>query len=360
MNPIERMVRRIDATQQQFGPAALIFGVTKKFGDDNAGTLVSGFAFSAFVCVFPLLLVLITVLNLVLAHDPGAQKAVLHSALGEFPVIGSQLGHNLHGLQHSSVIGLIVGVLGLLWGSTGLAQAGLFSMAQVWNLPGPDRPNYITRLGRSFTFLGVLGSGLIVTTALASFGTFGRHNIGLGILSEFLAVAVNVAMYFGVFRVLTPKAVHTRQLLPGAVIGGVAWTILQAVGGYLVGHDLRNDSVEYGVFGLVLGLLAFIYLGSEITIYAAELNTVLARHLWPRGMVQPPLTKADQTSMTFQATQNQRRPEQEVSVGFTQPAMSQRDWLSSHGADAAHEVDEADDQSQEPLVATVSDRSNEE
>jgi hypothetical protein len=77
-------------------------------------------------------------------------------------------------------------------------------------------------------------------------------------------------------------------------------------------------------------------------------------------MVQPPLTKADQTSMTFQATQNQRRPEQEVSVGFTQPAMSQRDWLSSHGADAAHEVDEADDQSQEPLVATVSDRSNEE
>jgi YihY family inner membrane protein len=358
MNPIEHMIRRVDSAQQQFGPASLLFGVMKKFGDDNAGTLVSSFAFSAFVCVFPLLLVLITVLNLVLSHDPGAQKAVLHSALDQFPVIGSQLGHNIHGLQRSSMIGLIIGVLGLLWGSTGLAQAGLFSMAQVWNLPGPERPNYITRLGRSVTFLGVLGSGLIVATALASFGTFGRHNIGLGVLSEFLAVAVNVAMYFGVFRVLTPKEVHTRQLLPGAVLGGVAWTILQALGGYLIGHDLRNDSVEYGVFGLVLGLLAFIYLGSEITIYAAELNTVLARHLWPRGMVQPPLTEADQTSMELQATQNQRRPEQEVSVRFTKPAMSQRDWLCSQGNKENDVVNEVVEQPKEPLAATVSDRSN--
>ena len=230
VNPLERLIRRVDATQQRFGPAALIFGVMKKFGDDNAGTLVSSLAFSGFICVFPLLLVLITVLNLVLAGDPGAEKALLHSALGQFPVIGSQLGQNVHGLHRSSVIGLVVGVLGLLWGSTGLAQAGLFSMAQVWNLPGPDRPNYITRLGRSFAYLGVLGSGLIVTTTLASFGTFGRHNIGLGLVSEVAAVGVNVVVYVAAFRVLTPKAVHTRALLPGAALGGVVWTILQAVG----------------------------------------------------------------------------------------------------------------------------------
>ena len=91
------------------------------------------------------------------------------------------------------MIGLIVGVLGLLWGSTGLAQSGLFSMSQIWNLPGPDRPNYVSRLGRSFAFLVVLGSGIVVTTGLASFGTFGRHNIALGVLSEILAVVVNIA-----------------------------------------------------------------------------------------------------------------------------------------------------------------------
>ncbi|MHB8594984.1 MAG: YihY/virulence factor BrkB family protein, partial [Acidimicrobiales bacterium] len=198
----------------------------------------------------------------------------------------------------------------------------------------------------SFVFLAVLGSGLIISTALASFGTFGRHNVGLGLLSEALAVLVNVVMYFLVFRVLTPKAVHSRLLAPGAVLGGVAWTILQAVGAYLIGHDLRHDSVTYGVFGIVLGLLAWIYVGSEITIYAAEFNTVLARRLWPRGMVQPPLTEADQRSMALQAMQNQRRPEQEVSVGFNTPAMSQREWLSSR----AKGID--DDEADGPRAST--------
>src|SRR6185312_8548015 len=274
MKAVERVMRRIDAAQQRFGPAALIVGVMKKFGDDNAGTLVSNLAFSGFLCVFPLLLLLVAVINIVLANSPGARTALLHFTLHEFPVIGTQLGSQIHGLQRSSVIGLIVGVIALLWGSTGLAQSGLFSMSQIWNLPGPDRPNFVNRLGRSFAFLAVLGVGLVVTTGLAGFGTFGRHNIALGVVSELLAVLVNIATYLGAFRVLTPKVVESRKLVAGAIVGGVAWTILLAVGGYLIGHDLKNDSTTYGTFGVVLGLVAWIYLGAQVTIYAAELNTV--------------------------------------------------------------------------------------
>jgi len=46
-------------------------------------------------------------------------------------------------------------------------------------------------------------------------------------------------------------------------------------------------------------------------------------------MIAPPLTDADQRSLALQALQNQRRPEEEVSVGFTTTAMSQREWLTS-------------------------------
>jgi YihY family inner membrane protein len=353
VNPFEKVLRRIDVAQQRFPPAAVVFGVTKKFGDDNAGILVSNLAFSAFLCIFPLLLLLVTVLNIVLIHDPGARHSLLHSTLHEFPVIGNQLGSQIHGLQRSSVIGLVVGVVGLLWGSTGLAQSGLFSMSQVWNLAGPDRPNFVKRLGRSFAFLAVLGSGIVVTTGLAGFGTFGRHNVVLGVLSELLALIVNIATYFGAFRVLTPKVVHSRKLVAGAVVGGIAWTILQAVGGYLIGHDLKNDSTTYGTFGVVLGLVAWVYLGSQITIYAAELNTVLARHLWPRGLVQPPLTEADQKSLALQATQNQRRPEQEISVGFTTPAMTQKEWLSARGDQQSDDREASDEDPSIPKDASV-------
>jgi uncharacterized BrkB/YihY/UPF0761 family membrane protein len=76
-------------------------------------------------------------------------------------------------------------------------------------------------------------------------------------------------MYSIGFRVLTPKGVPARKLVPGAVAGGVAWTVLQALGTYVVHHFLPGDSVD-GVFATVLGLLAWIYLGVEITVYDAR------------------------------------------------------------------------------------------
>ena len=115
---------------------------------------------------------------------------------------------------------------------------------------------------------------------------------------------------------LTPKGVPTRNLLAGAITGGILWTVLQVLGTWLVHRYLHSDSV-YGVFADVLGLLAWIYLAIEITVYSAEINVVLARRLWPRALVQPPLTEADRASMALQALQNQRRPEQHVEVTFT-------------------------------------------
>lgn len=326
MNIVERTTRRLDGWQQCHGAPAFLFAITKKFGDDNAGALTVQIAYTLFVTIFPLLLLLVTILGIVLANDPSYRHLVLNSAFGQFPVVGQQLAHNVRALKRSSLFGLVVGVIGLIYGSTGLAQAGLYSMEQIWNIPSAVRPNYISRMVRSIIFLVVLAVGLILVTTLAGFGTFGRHNFLLGVLGEILALLLNVGLYFAAFRVLTPKQVETRSLVPGVVLGGLAWTILQAVGGYVVGHDLKGASAVYGTFGFVLGLIAWIYLAAEITIYAAELNTVIFHRLWPRGMVQPPLTEADQRSLAFQVTQNQRRPEQEVGTRFRGRPMTQDEY----------------------------------
>jgi YihY family inner membrane protein len=315
MNPIERVIRKADAAQRRHRPTAFAFGVIKKFGDDNGGVLVANLTYSAFVALFPLLLVLVTILGLVAALNPAIRHDVLSAVAGQVPLIGRTLTGNVRTLRRSSVIGLIVGLLALIWGSTGLAQAGLFTMEQIWNLPGPARPGYVQRLGRAMLFLALLGSGVIVTTGLASLNTYGRNAVILVILAEVAAAAVNVGMYLGAFRVLTPKAVHVRRLVPGAIAGGIVWTILQILGTYLVHHFLHSDSA-YGVFATVLGLLAWIYLAVRITVYCAEINVVLARRLWPRAIVQPPLTEADRASMALQALQNQRRAEQQVRVTF--------------------------------------------
>jgi len=316
MNPAEQAIRTVDAWQRRFTPTAFVFGVVKKYGDDNGGVLVSNLAYSAFVSMFPLLLVLVTILGLIASVNPSFRAHALSAVAGQVPLIGNQLTGNVHELKRASVIGLIVGLVGLIWGSAGLAQSGLFTMGQVWNLPGPARPGYVQRLGRAGLFLCLLGGGVIVTTLLASLNTYWHKAFVFVVLAEVLAAAFNVGMYVGTFRVLTPKGVPTGRLVPGAVAGGILYTVLQVLGTYLVHHYLHSDSV-YGVFATVLGLMAWIYLATEVTVYCAEINVVLARRLWPRAMVQPPLTEADRASMAVQALQNQRRPEQHIEVTFT-------------------------------------------
>jgi YihY family inner membrane protein len=316
VNIFERGIRRVDEAQQRHTASAFIFGVVKKYGDDNGGTLASSLAHSALVSVFPMLLILTTVLGLVASGDPALRDSIIHTAAHQIPIIGQQFTSHPSALRRSSVIGLIVGLAGLLWGVTGLAQSSLFTMEQVWNIPGPGRPGYLPRLARSLLFLGVLGFGVIVTTLLTGLNSFGDHSPAFIVLAQLLALLTNVGLYCASFRVLTPKGVPSRSLLPGAVVGGVAWTVLQAAGTLLVSHFTESNSA-YGVFGIVLAVVAWLYLVIQVTVYAAEVNVVLARHLWPRSIMQPPLTEADRAGMALQSLQNQKRDEQEITVSFT-------------------------------------------
>lgn len=316
MNPVERLLRKADGTQQKYRPSAFVFGVIKKYGDDNGSVLAANLAHSAFVSFFPLLLVLVTVLGLVAANDPAFRQDAVDAVASQVPLIGHELTGNVHQLRKSSVIGLIVGLAALVWGATGLAQAGLFTMEQVWNLPGPARPGYLPRLGRALLFLVLLGAVVLATTLLAGLSTYGHHALSFVIFAQAVEATVNAGMYFVGFRILTPRGVPSRDLAPGAVAAGICWTALQVAGAFLIHHFLHSDSV-YGVFATVLGLVAWLYLAAEITVYCAEINVVLARRLWPRSIIQPPLTEADRASLALQALENQRREEQRVIVTFT-------------------------------------------
>lgn len=311
MNAVERVVRRVDAFQQSRRPLALGFAVVKKFGDDRAGSLAALIAYYGFLALFPLLLFLTTILGFVLGHDPGSEHAVLTSALRDFPIIGNQLVDSIRPLRGNAAA-LAVGLGASLWGGLGVTQAGQLAMAEVWNVPDVVRPNFVTRLVRGVGLFAVLGVGVLGSTILAGVSTFGSAAGGVKVVSVLASVALNVALFELAFRVLTPGSIPSGDLAPGAVAAGLAWSALQALGGYLVGHQLRHASQVYGYFASVLGLVSWLYLGAQITLYAAELNVVRVRRLWPRSIVQPPLTEADRRTFDAIARQGERRPEQSV------------------------------------------------
>ncbi|MFN2614055.1 MAG: YihY/virulence factor BrkB family protein [Actinomycetota bacterium] len=315
LNPIEWTIRRVDTLQQSKKPLAFAFGVVKKFGDDAAGSHAALIAYYGFLSLFPLMLVLITVLGLVLS--PGSQQRVIHSTLAQFPIVGDQLSgpDGIRALKAGSGVGLVVGLIGLVWGSLGVTQAAQRAMAEIWNVPGIIRPGFFPRLGRSLAFLGVLVMNVVTTSGLAALmGASRSPFVKMGVI--LLAVGIDMALYLLAFRVLTPKSIPTKALLPGAILAGGGWAILQYAGAFLVIHQLRHTSQIYGYFASVLGLIAFLFIAAEITLYAAEFNVVRERHLYPRSIVQPPLTEADRRVLAGISKASLRRPEQQVDVGF--------------------------------------------
>jgi YihY family inner membrane protein len=315
MKVVDRAVERADEWQRRHRAPAFIVGVVKKYGDDRGGHLAALITYYGFLSLFPLLLVLVTVLGFLLHDNPSLRHDLLDSALADFPVIGPQLRKNVGALGGNG-LALAIGLLALIWGSLGVAQAAQYTMAQVWSISVARRPSFFPRLARSVLVLGVLALAIGATTALAAVATLVPSSIVVTVASTALLVVVNIALYWLAFRVLTPKEVASHDLWPGAVLGGAAWTALQALGGWLVARQLRHTSELYGTFGAVLGLLFFLYLAAQIVVYAAEVNVVWARRLFPRSLQPPPLTDADERVFADIAGSEARRPEETVDVDF--------------------------------------------
>jgi YihY family inner membrane protein len=307
------VVRRADRFQRSSRPLAFAFAVVKKFGDDRGGSLAAQLTYYGFLSIFPLLLILTTILGYI--GNEEIADSVLGSALSQFPVIGQQIGRNVDRPLSGSGVGLALGLLVLLYGALGSAQAAQHAMAQVWNVPAVDRPGFVPRIVRGLALFGALGVGVAITAALSGLVTIDGRSTVDRFLGFAVVAVLNVALYIAAFRALTPASTPTRDLIPGAVLGGVAYSVLLSIGTALVQHQLRHAEAVYGQFGLVLGLLAYLALVAQLSLYAAELNVVRSRHLWPRGMTEP-LTDADRRALRALVRQEQRSEEELITVGF--------------------------------------------
>ncbi|HEX3542326.1 MAG TPA: YhjD/YihY/BrkB family envelope integrity protein, partial [Acidimicrobiales bacterium] len=304
MNPIEAAVRGVDNWQQRHRATAFAFAVFKKFGDDRGSMLVVTLAYYGFMALFPMLLVVTTILGFV--GNQRLDQSVIGSTLKQFPVYGEQIGHNVPHPLHGSVPGLVLGLLGLIYGALGVAQAAQHAMAQIWNVPGVVRPGFVPRMARALLLFVTMGLALGAGAGLSAVATAAGRGLAFRVLTVVVELAFNVAVTVVAFRVLTPRQIGWRDLLVGAAVAGVAYTVLLTVGTALIQHQLRHAQAVYGQYGFVLGLIGFLGLVATLTLYAAELNVVRRRRLWPRSIVQPPLTPADRKVLADIARQEER------------------------------------------------------
>jgi membrane protein len=309
----------IDRRQQRTPGVRFVTAVYKKFSDDQAGQLAALIAYYAFVSIFPLLLVFVTILGFVLQGHPADQQKIVHGTLGQFPVLSTSL--KLEALKGSGVA-LAIGIIGTLLAGMGVTSAAQNAFNGIWHVPYKSRPNFIFTRLRSLAVLAILGVLTIVSTAAAGFVGTSSHGAPAVVAGVLVAFVVNLALFMTAFKLLTAADVSWRQYLPGVIAAAILWQLLQHLGGYYVDHTLKHTQPLYGTFAVVLGLLAWLYLGAQLVIFAAEINVVRAQKLWPRSFFSEPLLDADRRALTSSAKIEERMEPESVEVSFEEPSGS--------------------------------------
>ncbi|HEY4461426.1 MAG TPA: YihY/virulence factor BrkB family protein [Streptosporangiaceae bacterium] len=346
MNPAEKTVRVVDRFQQRQPWLAFPVAVWKKFGDDQAGNLAALIAYYAFVSIFPLLLVAVTVLAIVLRDHLALQTKIIDSALANYPGFGATLKDSVHKLSGTGPA-LGFGIVLTLLGARGVANAMQNALNSVWEVPKAARPGFPWSWLRSFGLIFLVGGGAIATSVLSGvIGGAGHVLPGLAvkIFATIVSLAANIGLFWLGFRLATAKVVSWKDLLLGAVIAGCAWQILQFFGSYFISHQLARSNSLYGTFGTVLVLIAWLYLQAEATLYAAEANVVLVHRLWPRSLAPPPHTPEDVRALRLYAEVEERDKEIPVSVAPRVDPAGPGDHGAPGDGDGDRDGDEPGDQ----------------
>jgi membrane protein len=306
-------VKRFDRFQQRHRALAIPLAVIRKFGNDQGGNLAALVAYYAFFSLFPLLLVFVTILGYALQGDHSTLVSVEDSVRRNFPVVDSYLHFTT---LRGSALALVIGIATSLWSGLGVTNSAQNAFNRVWAIPFKERPGFLASRLRGLGLLGGMGLLFIVATGASGVVSGGLGGPAALVGGIVVSLLVNVLLFFTAFRLLTAKTVRTRCLWVGVVVAAAMWTILQSVGGIYVGHTLKHLPAAYESFGIVIALLVWLHLGAQVTIYAAELNVVLERHLWPRSLIGPAVEPADRETYTALAKVEERDQGESVEVSF--------------------------------------------
>jgi YihY family inner membrane protein len=282
---------RVDRLQQRHPPLALPVAVVKKYSEDRSGNLASMIAFWAFFSIFPLLLVFVTVLGYVLPAS--SKNDVLTHVAKLFPLLDAQSVQGLSGAWWPFVVGGVTA----LWSGLAVVKAVQFAFDSIWEIPDDERRGMVAQVGRGLLALATIGLGLVVATILSGFITGKGSGVNLGIAGHvggyLIAIALDVGLFIAAFRMLTTRGVGMRDVLPGALLAGIVFWVLQLASSFIISRKLGGSQGTYGRFATVITILWWFYLQAQVTLLGAQLNVVLRERLHPRSVSGEAATEAD-------------------------------------------------------------------
>jgi len=294
---LQRIEHKLDAFQQRHPAMAFPYAVIKKYSDDHGGQQAALLAYYGFISLFPLLIVAVSVIQLITQNNAHLREIFLTNAASYFPSLGQSLVDSIN-TPSKSGISLVVAALVTLYGARGVAMAIQHAQNHVWSVTRPARATFPKSMLKSFGIIFWGGLGFILAASLTGYAAGSSHPLAFRLLLGLGGFSVLFAVFWGVFTFGSSARRHPFANVPGALFAATGLLILQAVGGYLVSHQLRTKTGLNAQFAIVLALLFWLYLQAMVFVYALEINTVRKEKLWPRSLGGT-RTEADKRAYAF-------------------------------------------------------------
>jgi uncharacterized BrkB/YihY/UPF0761 family membrane protein len=231
-------------------------------------------AFFGFLSIFPLLLAATTILGFVLEGNDDLQQRIIDGALADIPLIGQELQNDPTSLN-GSWWALIIGLGGALWSSTKAFVALQGALDDIWEIGVDHRDAMPKQRGKALLgllFVGAAQVGSVAITAVV-------NAAGLPVVGRLAAtVAINIAVLAAMYRFLTAAEPTWNDVWPGAVIAGIAFSVLQYFGSAIANRIQDGAADTYASFAVVLGLVTWLSFLAIASLMSAEFNAALVRH----------------------------------------------------------------------------------
>lgn len=312
---ITNIVDGIDRFQQRHPFIGLPYAIIKKYGDDNGGYQAALITYYGFLSIFPLLLVVLTIIQL-LFHNNQHVRAEVSQSIGHFfPGIGTALQNSVH-TKSGTGLGLAIGLIVTIYGSRGAADVLRHTINNIWGVPRMRRTGFPKGMLQSLLIMTAAAVGFAATVAVSSFSAILGHAQWVKMLANLAGFVVLFGVLMFVFRTASSRKIPYKDMAFGSGFAAAIIQILLTFGSVLIARQLKNLDTLYGTFAIVLGMLFWIYLLAQVIVYAGEIDSVRHLKLWPRAIQSDKPTAQDLHAYELYAHISRYIPKEEIDVRF--------------------------------------------
>lgn len=276
------MSKRALSFVQLFGTAA------KAWWDDDAPRLGASLAYYTLFAIAPILLVATAIAGMVFGAEAVRGEIVgqLDGLVGREGALAVQSLLEGASQRRSGVLATVIGAIAFVVAATGAFLELQVALNVIWRVkvkPGVSVSAFLMDRVRSFGLVIAIGFlllvSLAVTAALATLNAWlSQLSPGIPLVWTIVSVLVSIVVTTGLFalllRYLPDVRLRWRDVMTGALVTAILFTVGQQVIGVYLGQGSIASS--YGAAGSMMILLLWVYYSCQILLFGAEFTRAFA------------------------------------------------------------------------------------